>query len=127
MARLTLDSPIWLIVVNLIVYGIGNGFFQSPNNSSVMGSVPKNRLGIASSFLATMRNAGMVMGIAIGGAIFSNLTKYYMSHLSLTGQTLENTAFMNALSIAYVVGTAIDMLCAITSAVRGKHSQYQTE
>lgn len=123
MSTLTLESPLWRIILNLIIFGVGNGLFQSPNNSSVMGSVPRHRLGVASSFLATMRNVGMVLGIAVGGAVFSNLSKYYSLHLSLTGKALENTAFMNALRVAYLTGVAIDILCAISSAVRGSHVQ----
>lgn len=116
MSTLTLDSPIWHIVLVLAVFGIGNGLFQSPNNSSVMGSVPRDRLGIASSFLATMRNVGMVMGIAIGGAVFSNFNQYFSSQVGLP----EADAFMAAIRIAYLTGMALDILCAITSAVRGK-------
>ncbi|GLI49964.1 MFS transporter [Tepidanaerobacter syntrophicus] len=116
MSTLTLDSPILHIVIVLAVFGIGNGLFQSPNNSSVMGSVPRDRLGIASSFLATMRNVGMVMGIAVGGAVFSNYNQYF----SITKGLPEPDAFMAAIRIAYLAGMALDILCALTSAVRGK-------
>lgn len=37
-----------------------------------MGSVPKPHLGIASGILATMRNAGMVLGIAMGGTVLGS-------------------------------------------------------
>lgn len=125
MATLTLGSPLWHVVLNLCIFGIGNGLFQSPNNSSVMGSVPKNRLGTASSFLATMRNVGMVMGIAIGSAVFSNLNQYFTAQLGLTGKALQNTAFMYAIRAAYMTGMILDILCAITSAVRGNHAVAQ--
>ena len=47
--------------------------FQSPNNSTVMGSVPTWHLGIASGILAAMRNVGMVLGLAVVGAVFYEL------------------------------------------------------
>lgn len=53
--------------------GIGVGLFQSPNNSAIMGSVPPNRLGIASSLLATTRSLGQTVGIAVLGALWATL------------------------------------------------------
>ena len=54
--------------------GIGIGLFQSPNNSAVMGSVPKERLGLASGFLALTRNMGQLVGIALIGALWATQT-----------------------------------------------------
>lgn len=53
----------------LALFGLGTGLFQSPNNSAVMGSTPKRYLGVGSAILATVRNVGMVLGIAVGGAV----------------------------------------------------------
>jgi MFS family permease len=50
--------------------GLGVGVFQSPNNSALMGSVPRERLGTASGLLATVRSLGMLIGNALGGAAF---------------------------------------------------------
>jgi len=57
------------VVWRLALFGLGTGIFQSPNNSAVMGCVPRPQLGIASGILATVRNIGMALGIAIGGAL----------------------------------------------------------
>ncbi|WP_324669275.1 MFS transporter [Geochorda subterranea] len=54
----------------LAVLGLGAGLFQTPNNSAIMGSVPRDRLGIAGGMLASMRNIGMVLGIGVSGAVF---------------------------------------------------------
>jgi MFS family permease len=78
-----------------------------------MGSAPKNRLGVASAFLATMRNVGMVMGIAIGGAIFTNRLKVYQS-LNLS----FNISFMSAIKEAYIAAGIFSLICAFTSLVR---------
>ncbi len=53
--------------------GLGSGLFQSPNTSAIMGSVPRDRLGVASGLQATMRNVGMVLGVALAGAIVATL------------------------------------------------------
>jgi len=58
------------------IIGLGVGIFVSPNNSALMGAAPRARQGIASGVLATARNAGMVMGIGISGAVLTTV----MSH-----------------------------------------------
>jgi hypothetical protein len=46
------------------------GIFQSPNNSAVMGSAPKSRLGVASGLLSLTRTLGQTVGISILGALW---------------------------------------------------------
>jgi len=99
----------------LAVCGIGSGMFQSPNNSAVMGSVPPMRLGIASGVLAAMRNVGMVLGIAIAGAVLYNLAPVAASgHIGqLTGSEVDE--FVNGLRWAYTSGAMMAGIAAITS------------
>jgi EmrB/QacA subfamily drug resistance transporter len=49
---------------------VGMSLFNSPNNSAIMGSAPKNRLGIASAVLSTVRTLGQMIGVAVLGAFF---------------------------------------------------------
>jgi EmrB/QacA subfamily drug resistance transporter len=58
--------------------GLGLGLFQSPNNSAVMGSAPKNRLGIVSGMLAITRTLGQTTGIAILSAVWASRVGYYI-------------------------------------------------
>lgn len=113
MATLSLKSTMTDVMLRLAFFGIGNGIFQTPNNSSVMGSVQRSRLGIASAFLATMRNAGMVLGIAIGSAIFINRKLVYES-LKIS----SSNAFMMGLRDAYIAAGIFSLICALTSLVR---------
>lgn len=71
------------VVWRLALYGLGTGIFQSPNNSAIMGSAEKDKLGIAGAILATLRNAGMVFGLGTASAILSwRLGIYHSIHLS---------------------------------------------
>lgn len=56
-----------LVMVGLFIglLGLGGGMFQSPNNSLVMSTVPRPRLGVAGSVNSLIRNLGMVVGIAV--------------------------------------------------------------
>ena len=54
-----------------IVLGIGISLFNPANNSAIIGSLPRERLGLASSFLALARNLGMVMGVAFAEMVIA--------------------------------------------------------
>ncbi|ADL08528.1 MFS transporter [Thermosediminibacter oceani] len=126
MGGLGLDSGTPDVVWRLMLFGIGNGLFQTPNNSSVMGSAPMNRQGVASGVLATMRNVGMVVGVAVASGFFSARNSYYMTILPYSGQALLDAAFIRALRDAYFLAAFIDLLCMLASSVRGK-STYSDE
>jgi len=58
-------------VVRFLPVGIGLGIFQSPNNSAVMGAVPRERLGVASGLLSITRIVGQSTGIAVLSAVWA--------------------------------------------------------
>src|SRR5659263_135973 len=60
-----------LILIYLALMGLSLGFFQSPNNSCIMGNVPKNKLGAANGIAQLVKNLGMVIGIAFSTALFT--------------------------------------------------------
>jgi MFS family permease len=64
-------------VLRMMPFGIGLGIFQSPNNSAIMGAVPRNRLGIASGLLALSRTLGQSTGLPLMGAVFISLVYGY--------------------------------------------------
>ena len=63
------DGGILPVILGLVVFGLGTGTFQSPNNSAVMGAAPREHLGVVSSLLGTSRSVGMVLGVAAAGAV----------------------------------------------------------
>lgn len=60
------------IVLRLIPIGVGMGTFQSPNNSAIMGAVPRHRLGLASGLMTLSRTLGHTTGIPLAGAAFAS-------------------------------------------------------
>ena len=54
-----------------VLQGIGISLFNPANNSAIIGSLPKERIGLASSFLALARNLGMVVGIAFAEMVIA--------------------------------------------------------
>jgi EmrB/QacA subfamily drug resistance transporter len=117
LSRLTEANSGWDVVWRLAIVGAGAGMFQSPNNSTVMGSIPAFRLGIASGILTAMRNVGMVLGIAIAGAVLYNLAPVAASGQlgPLDGSGVKE--FIYGLRWAYIAGVAMAGISAVTSAL----------
>lgn len=68
---LTAQTPFWRLVGVLMLTGLGQGMFQSPNNSAMLGAAPRGRQGVASGILATGRTVGQSVSVALAGAIFA--------------------------------------------------------
>ena len=68
----TLLGPFFVYLpfaIILLVMGIGNGIFMSPNMASVMNSCPPEHRGAASGMRATLQNCGMTISQAMFFAI----------------------------------------------------------
>ena len=74
------DSPLILIILNLVLAGIGFGVFSSPNTTAVMSSIAPKDSAVANSILSTMRLVGqqfsmailtIIMYFTLGGALIS--------------------------------------------------------
>ncbi len=65
------DSSNWYVVGSLCVAGIGVGVFSTPNSSAMMGAVTDKQRAITSGILATTRNTGMSIGIALATSLFA--------------------------------------------------------
>ncbi len=125
LSNLSITSNNLFLIVGLVITGMGIGMFQTPNNSAIMGSVPRNRIGIASGMLATMRNMGMVLGVAISGALFSSSNHWFINFFQkkgLSGILLEQRAFIEALRITYTVGVVFALIAAGISLAKGSRS-----
>jgi EmrB/QacA subfamily drug resistance transporter len=69
------------VALRLGLLGVGFGFFQTPNNYALMSSLPRERLGIGSSFLSIVRSLGNSFGAALGTTLIS------IQLIAVTGQT----------------------------------------
>ncbi len=125
----TLDqnSSTWDIVWHLVVIGVGQAIFQSPNNSTLLGSAPRELQGSASGFLATGRTLGQSVSVALGGAVFA-ATGGVTASLALASQSQQrgsNVAmwqqmFVHSFHITFLVCAAVAAIGIFTSLVRGK-------
>lgn len=73
-STLQADTPAWAYVLKYAPIGIGIGLFNSPNNSAIMGAVPRARLGVASGLMGLTRLLGQTVGVATLGALWVTQT-----------------------------------------------------
>jgi hypothetical protein len=82
-----------------------------------MGSSPRPQLGVASGILSTVRNLGMVFGIATGGAVlYALVSPTILQQPSLVGEGAAE--FLFGLRYAYIAGAVLTGIAAVTSLIR---------
>jgi EmrB/QacA subfamily drug resistance transporter len=95
-------------ILRFVPIGLGFGIFQSPNNSAVMGTAPRERLGVVSGMLAISRTLGQVTGIAVLGAVWASRVVAYSGGAVPGGATqAASSAQVAALQDTFLVCVAL--------------------
>jgi EmrB/QacA subfamily drug resistance transporter len=110
LSRLDANSTIEQIVGCLVVTGLGQGMFQSPNSRALMNAAPASQQGEASGLLATARVVGQSLSVALAAAIFTGVGG------ASAGLTLA-AARAAAVSPAHVVALQHTFLAAFRGAL----------
>ncbi len=97
LSKLHIQTSTFEYLLRFLPIGLGMGIFSSPNNSTIMGTAPRERLGIVSGILAVNRTLGQITGIAVLGAIWASRVIAY------SGSSVEGGA-TNAEPIYQVSG-----------------------
>lgn len=112
------NSPILFLVVFIIIMTIGNGMFQSPNNSLVMSTVPRHKLGIAGSVNALVRNLGFVVGTSVATLILYNKMSHKIGHRVIDYVKGRDDVFMYGMKYVYVYAGTLCVIGAVITAWR---------
>ena len=122
-ASLNLGSSVPRIIFPLALSGLGWAIFNAPNQSAILGSVPRDKLGTASGMNSTTARTGGAMGIALSTTIFT----YGLAAAGLSGAQLElpqdwgasPTTFVHSFNHTVHVVNLFTILAIVFSAVRG--------
>ena len=92
LALLPADVAATPFVWRMMLCGLGFGFFQAPNNRTILASAPRQRSGAAGGVLSVARLLGQALGAAAVAIIFgaygaagSNIALWVAALLALTG------------------------------------------
>lgn len=115
LSTLTISSLFWQIVPGLLLMGLGAGLFQSPNNSSVMSSVPPNKLGVSGGISALVRNVGMVIGIAFSVSLFQGREASLLVGINNPTHFQQVSSFVGAYHTVMLASMGIALIAALIS------------
>lgn len=111
------QSFLWMIGA-ICLSGIGIGMFQSPNNSIIMSSVPKQYLGIAGSLNGLAREVGMILGLSLATSIlYLGMSQRAGRHVT-TYVTAHPEWFVTGMHLAYAVATLCGIIALLLTARR---------
>ncbi|MGH7816897.1 MAG: MFS transporter, partial [Candidatus Binatia bacterium] len=120
---LTLRSTIFQMIFPQLLIGLGWALFNSPNQSAIMSTVPRDKVGAASGVTLTTARIGGAMGIALSGAIMT----YALGANGLSPEQIESpeswTAspdiFLKSFSFTVHWVNAFAILAVFFAAMRG--------
>jgi MFS transporter, DHA2 family, multidrug resistance protein len=88
----------WDLIWRMALCGLGFGFFQAPNNRTLIASAPRARTGAAGGMLATARLLGQTLGAAAVAIVFraypargSNIALAMAAAIALTAAAVSVT------------------------------------
>jgi EmrB/QacA subfamily drug resistance transporter len=121
------------LALPLVLIGVGQGFFASPNRASVLTSVPPVRRGVASSVNSTMVQVGnsfsrafsfLIMGLVLPGAVLESI---FFGHSSLASNQIVISEFVSSLRLLFYICAGFVFLSIFPSIMRGPTKSYSEE
>lgn len=118
LSTLTQSSKISTLILYVAIMSVGNGLFQSPNNSLVMSTVSPDKLGIAGSVNALVRNLGMVSGISLATTLLYDRMSFKAGFKVTDVVPGLETPFIYGMRFVYITSSIICAVGAILTAFR---------
>ncbi len=109
--------PVAIPLVGLLMVPSGGVLASIPNNSEIMGSAPRERLGIAGAFVQSV----WVFGSASGGALWGSVFAGVVLAGSIVQNELDASADEQAIGfrIVFLLASGLALATALLSARRG--------
>jgi MFS family permease len=118
MSTLNTNSNVLIMLVFIAIMSIGMGLFQSPNNSLIMSTVAKDKLGIAGSVNALVRNLGMVCGIALATTMLYTMMSFKIGERVTDYVPGRSDAFIYGMKTVYITAAIISLIGALLTLYR---------
>jgi len=111
---LTETTPLWYLIICLIVLGAGFGLFSSPNTNAIMSAVEKRNYGVASGMVGTMRLLGQMLSMGVAMLLFAVI----IGPVEITPAYYPQ--FMTSLHVGFILFAIFCIVGIFFSLVRGK-------
>lgn len=124
---LTLQSSVFAMVMPQILLGLGWALFNSPNQSAILSTVPRDKVGAASGMTVTTARIGGAIGIAVAGAIMTYaLTVNGLTPAQIESPTSWSTSpqvFLEAFKFTVHLVNGFALFAIFFSFVRGQNTR----
>lgn len=104
---LDVNTPVYVVVIAMILIAVGTGLFSSPNSNAIMSSVDEEYASYASATQSTLRACGETLGLGLLTLVCS----FVMGDLPLS---VENAGLI--VSSSRIVAVCCSILCFIAIA-----------
>lgn len=118
MSSLRENSTLPGMVLFIGTMSVGMGIFQSPNNSLIMSTVSRDKLGVAGSINALVRNLGMVCGIALATTLLYSMMSVKIGYRVTDYVEGRSDAFLYGMKAVYLTAGGISLFGAVLTLVR---------
>jgi EmrB/QacA subfamily drug resistance transporter len=107
-------SPLWFIIMNLMIIGFGFALFSSPNTNAVMSSIDRRSYGVGSAMLGTMRLTGQMLSMGLVMVVFSVI----IGRVQITPE--HYPLFLRSVRILFLLSAILCTAGIFASLTRGK-------
>lgn len=119
-AFLRTDSSWTLSVLMMAFMGLGSGLFNTPNQTAIIASVPREYRGFAAGMVQTVFGVSSLLGISLSGALLTLLFQRYSGVSGARPGAHHPVAFVSSMNAIYVVCLALVAVALAASLMRGK-------
>jgi EmrB/QacA subfamily drug resistance transporter len=125
------STPMYLIIIYMLIIGLGSGLFFSPNTNAIMGSVPAHKRGVAAGLRTMLNTCGSLLSISLSMAIISSsVTPKAMQALfvgtQVGSQGIAIDNFIGGLRLAFGISFAFSIIGAVLSYMRGPQPKWDS-
>jgi MFS family permease len=110
----------WLAAAALMALtGIGNGFFNTANQTAVLSSVPREYRGFATGMVQMCFGLGSLLGTALGSVLLTVAFRYATGMSDAAPTAADAASFVFAMRATYAVCLGLTAVAFVASLMRG--------
>jgi MFS family permease len=107
-------SPLYYIVANLVLMGVGFALFAAPNANAVMASVDRKFFGVASGTMVSTGTLGQILSMGITSLVFA----VYIGPGTM--QPDQSVPLLQSMRVTFMILTLLSLAGSFVSLSRGK-------
>jgi EmrB/QacA subfamily drug resistance transporter len=114
------DSSWTLSVILMGLMGLGTGLFNTPNQTAIIASVPREYRGFAAGMVQTVFGVSSLLGISLGGVLLTVMFQRYTGTPGARPDPDQPLAFVASMNAIYLVCFAVVGVALAASLMRGR-------